>query len=100
MNQITDNMARSEKLGCYCMLWEKNPGFLKNKAVPEGYCGLCERCGRPGHTRHFPGAVPYTGTWCDQHYRRVMILHPLGTIGVFLYFLMIFVPLLFLYFNR
>ena len=66
MNQVNDNLARAEKLGCYCILWDKDPEHLKNKQVPEGYCGLCETCGRPGHTRHFPGAVPYTGPWCDR----------------------------------
>lgn len=44
--------------GCYC-----KPGEL--------FCGTCERCGAPGHTRHFPGPVPYTGSWCDRCYRVV-----------------------------
>ncbi len=100
MNQVNDNLARAEKLGCYCILWDKDPEHLKNKQVPEGYCGLCETCGRPGHTRHFPGAVPYTGTWCDRHYRRAMILHPLGRIGVMIYFLLFFVPFLVFFLNR
>jgi hypothetical protein len=25
-------------------------------------------CGKPGHTCHFPGPLPYTGAWCDSHY--------------------------------
>jgi len=41
---------------CYCA-----PG--------ETSCGICERCGVPGHTRHFPGPVPVTGAWCDRCYR-------------------------------
>ena len=100
MNQDTDNTARAEKLGCYCTLWDKDPEYLKNKNVPEGYCGLCEKCGNPGHTRHFPGAVPYTGTWCDRHYLRAMIMHPLGRIGVFIYAPMFFVPVICLLLNR
>ena len=28
-------------------------------------CGACERCGRPGHLRHYPG-VPATGIICDR----------------------------------
>lgn len=100
MKPITDNTARAKKLGCYCTLWDKDPEYYKNKNVPEGFCGLCEKCGQPGHTRHFPGAVPYTGIWCERHYRRAMILHPLGRIGIFLYFVMIVVPLFLLYLNR
>jgi hypothetical protein len=65
--------------GCYCSLWIDSPSTLIEQGVPEGYCGLCEKCGEPGHLRHFPGAVPYTGSWCDKHYRRVAMLHPLGS---------------------
>ena len=43
---------------CYC-------------AEGETTCGTCEVCGAPGHTRHYPGARPYTGSWCDACYRRV-----------------------------
>ena len=100
MNQDTDNKARAEKLGCYCTLWDKDPEYLKRENVPDGYCGLCEKCGRPGHVRHFPGAVPYTGVWCNRHYLRAMIIHPLGRIGVILYFLAIMVPFILFYFNR
>ncbi len=45
---------------CYC-----RPG--------DASCGTCERCGAPGHTRHFPGPVPSTGSWCDRCYRIVGI---------------------------
>lgn len=100
MNQDNNNQIRAEKLGCYCTLWNKDPEYLKNKNVPEGYCGLCEKCGRPGHIRHFPGGVPYTGTWCERHYRRAMIMHPLGRIGVFIYALLILGPFLFFFLNR
>jgi hypothetical protein len=48
---------------CYC-----RPG--------EVTCGTCERCGAPGHARHFPGPVPYTGAWCDRCYRVVGLIHP------------------------
>jgi hypothetical protein len=43
--------------GCYCGIWEKNPAHFESEGIPRGYCGLCEKCGRPGHTRQFPGAV-------------------------------------------
>ena len=100
MNKDTDNKKRAEKLGCYCTLWDKDPEYLKSINVPEGYCGLCEKCGSPGHLRHFPGAVPYTGTWCDRHYRQAMILHPLGRIGVIIYFLIFIVPIILIFLNR
>jgi len=70
---------------CYCGLWKSNPKLLRDQGVPSGYCGLCQVCGKPGHTRHFPGAVPYTGSWCDRHYRRARNLHPLGAVGFFLW---------------
>ena len=62
--------------GCYCdTLWEKNPEFLEKQDISRGFCGICERCRQPGHTRHFPGAVPYTGAWCDQCYNVVGVRH-------------------------
>ncbi|HZG42170.1 MAG TPA: hypothetical protein VEY93_04345 [Longimicrobium sp.] len=49
--------------GCYCHAGDTT-------------CGTCERCGGAGHTRHFPGPVPYTGAWCDRCYRIVAWTHP------------------------
>ncbi len=57
---------------CYC-----RPG--------QSHCASCQVCGRAGHLQHFPGAAPYTGAWCDWHYRRLMVLHPNGRIGGLLY---------------
>ena len=45
--------------------------MLSQQGIPEGYCGICERCGKPGHTQHFPGPIPYTGSWCDHCVRIV-----------------------------
>lgn len=59
---------------CYCGRWD--PLALREQGVPEGFCGLCETCGSPGHTRHFPGALAYTGSWCDRHYQRLSLFHP------------------------
>ena len=70
---------------CYCGLWETDPKFLRDQDIPPGYCGFCQVCGEPGHIRHFPGSAPYTGSWCDRHYRRVRNLHPLGAVGFFLW---------------
>lgn len=74
-----------EQRNCYCGLWEKSPETLEEQGVPPGYCGLCQVCGAPGHTRHFPGAVPYTGAWCDKHYRRTLLLDPRGAIGCYVW---------------
>src|SRR5512138_1645413 len=70
---------------CYCDLWSTSPATLEKQGVPRGYCGLCDVCGAPGHLLHFPGSVPFTGAWCKMHYYRAMILHPLGSVGVFLW---------------
>lgn len=37
-----------------------------------GFCGKCEVCNKSGHTRHYPGPVPYTGSWCDEHYAEIL----------------------------
>jgi O-acetyl-ADP-ribose deacetylase (regulator of RNase III) len=70
---------------CYCDLWNKSPEILEKQGVPKGFCGLCDKCGQPGHLLHFPGAVPFTGAWCEKHYYRAMILHPMGGIGFFIW---------------
>jgi hypothetical protein len=70
---------------CYCGLWRKDPSVLEAQGIPRGFCGLCDRCGEPGHTRHFPGALPYTGSWCDMHYRRLSLLHPAAQAGSFIW---------------
>lgn len=62
---------------CYCSLWTTDPAFCKEKGYKPGYCGVCEVCGEPGHTRHYPGPVPYTGTWCDTHYGKLRRFQPL-----------------------
>ena len=58
------------KRGCYCDLWDKNPTSLIEQGVPLGYCGICTRCGKPGHLRQAPGATPVTLAWCDSCFRR------------------------------
>ncbi len=54
---------------CYCDLWNTNPDFLIHRGIPLNFCGMCDLCGAPGHTRHYPGPVPSTGSWCDECYR-------------------------------
>jgi hypothetical protein len=75
-------MPGAKKRGCYCGLWETGPATLLARGLPPGYCGFCSMCGKPGHTRHFPGTSPYTGSWCDRDYRLIAVVHPLGTYGI------------------
>lgn len=92
MNALEGNAYEGEvrivqfnRRNCYCDLWEKAPEMLEKQGIPRGYCGICEKCGQPGHLRHFPGPVPATGSWCDRHYLMTMILNPRGNIGMILW---------------
>jgi hypothetical protein len=60
----------ADKRNCYCGVWDTNPAAFEAEGYPVGFCGMCEVCGAPGHTRHHPGPVPYTGCWCDPHYAK------------------------------
>ena len=54
---------------CYCEEREKHPGgFLE---IPEGYCGICDVCGKPGHMRAHPHYAT-SGAWCDEHWADVV----------------------------
>src|SRR5207245_11128734 len=39
----------------------------------------------PGHTRPHPGAVEFTGSWCDFHYGVLAVTHPLAPVGTFVW---------------
>jgi hypothetical protein len=88
-----DGLLAVNRRGCYCELWDKDPTYFETRGVPPGYCGFCQTCKKPGHTRHFPGAASYTGCWCDFHYRLLSFLHPLGSPGMILYLAIIAVIL-------
>jgi hypothetical protein len=75
----------SDERDCYCSLWQSKPSVLEAQGLSPGYCGRCMTCGEPGHLRHHPGAVPFTGAWCDRHYRRLAWLHPLAWRGTLLW---------------
>ena len=64
---------------CYCGIWAGNPKMYEERGLPRGFCGTCERCGKHGHARHFPGPVPRTGAWCDRCYRITGLTWPLRT---------------------
>ena len=64
------NTERSNLRNCYCGVWDKKPELYREYGYPEGFCGFCEVCKKPGHARHYPGPVPYTGAWCDECYQK------------------------------
>src|SRR5207244_3904871 len=80
-----DAMASANKRGCRCGGSETSPGGQEAAGLPRGYCGLCVMCSKPGHSRHHPGAVRFTGAWCDFHYRVLAVIHPLAPVGTFLW---------------
>jgi len=55
---------------CYCPDSEPQAAWLLKAKIPYGFCGVCDNCGQLGHTRHYPGPVPYTGSWCDVCYEK------------------------------
>jgi len=56
---------------CYCSERESNPELAQSlKNIPEGYCGLCDICGEPGHMRAHP-RLSTTGVWCEQHWQEL-----------------------------
>lgn len=56
--------------GCYCGLWATKPEVLRSQGVEPGFCGVCVKCGAPGHLRHAPNG-PYSAAWCDRCFQRV-----------------------------
>ncbi len=57
---------------CYCEERSLRPELAEEmKEFPLGYCGLCEICGKPGHTRAHP-RLPATGAWCDEHWNELV----------------------------
>ena len=78
-------MEKLNERSCYCDLWDKDPSILEKQGVPKGFCGLCEKCHKAGHMRHHPGAVPYTGSWCDHHYKILSLTHPTTPLGFILW---------------
>ena len=84
-------MGASDERGCYCDLWEKSPQTLEKQGVPRGFCGICEICRAPGHTRHAPGATPYTGSWCDRCYRGQTIRHYMLWVGLPLFIIAVLI---------
>jgi len=77
--------AAWNKRGCRCDESEKRTQGRDTQGLARGYCGLCLICGEPGHTRPHPGAVEFTGSWCDFHYGVLAVTHPLAPVGTFVW---------------
>lgn len=59
-------------MGCYCNERMNNPKLAETlKDIPAGFCGICDVCGKPGHTRAHP-SLPMTGAWCDEHWQQIL----------------------------
>lgn len=52
-------------MGCYCKQIKVESTSEGN--LPEGYCGICEICGKLGHTRAH-SRLATTSAWCDKHW--------------------------------
>lgn len=56
---------------CYCPDRKNNPKVAElMKNIPEGFCGICDICGKPGHTKAHPN-LPTSGAWCDEHWEQI-----------------------------
>jgi len=74
---------------CYCQQRQHNATLAKAlNDMPEGFCGVCEICGKWGHARAHP-RLPVTSAWCDEHWEQLVnyriitladIIHWLGLI--------------------
>jgi hypothetical protein len=59
-------------MGCYCEDRKNNPKIAElMRDIPEGFCGVCDVCGSPGHTRAHP-SLPVSGAWCDEHWAELV----------------------------
>jgi len=75
--------------GCSCRFEHLTTRTFRD-VVPSS-CGVCRRCGAPGHTRKPPGPLAKKGAWCDRCYAIVewnifpqMVLRA-AVIGAFLF---------------
>ena len=56
---------------CYCNERKTNPALAESmEDIPDGFCGICEICRKPGHTRAHP-YLATTGSWCDEHWNEL-----------------------------
>ncbi len=75
-------------MDCYCGERRTNPELAESmKDLPEGYCGLCDVCGLPGHMRAHP-FLPTTGAWCDEHWKALIARPPMTPDRIFLFLVM------------
>ena len=66
-------------------MWSEHPDSMRAKGIPPGFCATCEFCGDFGHASHYPGPLPYTGSWCDVCYKVESHLSPSRDSGTWAY---------------
>ena len=76
---------------CQCEARRRFPE--KYQGIPEGYCGLCDICGQPGHWRQHPHLKGAGGAWCDRHWEKLIAPKSFGRREAILYHLMALLPL-------
>jgi len=61
-----------EERSCYCS--QRGNTDMNNlfKDIPEGFCGVCDVCGEYGHLNAHP-TMPTSGSWCDKHYKELLV---------------------------
>jgi len=82
---------QQDAVTCYCFLRQTNAEYdaqLKADGVPDGYCGLCCVCNKPGHTCAHPHQ-PYTAAWCKVHWQEVLDSRPI-TLPLYVFVLLLF----------
>lgn len=80
---------------CYCDQRESNPEIYKE--IPENFCGICEICGKPGHTRAHPFA-PITSSWCDSCFEKLPQINRLNRLIYLSFFIIL--ALIIYWFNK
>jgi len=84
---------RKSSRNCYCNERKINSVFAESiKEIPDGFCGICEVCGKYGHTNAHPH-LPTTGAWCDKHWNE-LVSHKIVNIPHLLFRMFLFVIVL------
>ena len=98
---IVNKEIKMEPENCYCKERKVNPDLANSlKDIPEGYCGICETCGKPGHTKAHPSS-PTTSAWCDEHWNELISYKTfsLGDIVPVIFLLIVTVSVLYALYN-
>ena len=91
---------KSTSRSCYCNERKSNPAVAKSmQDIPEGFCGICEVCGKPGHTNAHP-QLPTTGSWCDKHWDELISQKAINIPQLIFRSILLALVLFILYFTR